>query len=162
MSIKEKKASNQLTLYRVYNANDCFGRRPSVRSFLPFFFLLCITTITTPETKSLQQHTYRLASFFLSSTVKRKRETPACVNDRPAVLDNYFLYVLFFILLYKSQRGKREPVGKQIEHTKSNSPLSLSMHTLVIIICIQNERESNMSGEEEKNATYKLTFYVCI
>jgi hypothetical protein len=34
--IKEKEASKQLTLHHVYTANDCFGRRPSVRSSLFF------------------------------------------------------------------------------------------------------------------------------
>lgn len=41
MSIREeeKKATGkQLTLHRVYTTNDCFGRRPSVRSSLA---LLC-------------------------------------------------------------------------------------------------------------------------
>jgi hypothetical protein len=60
---------------------------------------------------------------------------------------------------FTPEKEKREPVGgKQIEHTKSNLLLSLSMHTLVIIICIQNERErgreSNMSGEKRRKKCY--------
>ena len=43
VSIKEKKRQTrrQLTLHRVYTTNDCFGRRPSVRSFLVFLFFFC-------------------------------------------------------------------------------------------------------------------------
>jgi hypothetical protein len=64
-------------------------------------------------------------------------------------------YTFFFILFYycitdEKATKKKTPAGKQIEQTHSNLLLGLSTHTLVIIICIQNERESNTSREEKK------------
>lgn len=127
----------------------------SFRSFFflyvtPFFFT-CITITTTQEAKRLQQHIYRLASFFLSSIVKRKRETPAWASDRPMVLDNHRLCVLF-ILLYnwrQNQRVKRAYSQANWAHIRGNL-LSLMTHTRVIIICIQNKNEGNTSGEKKK------------